>query len=683
MIRKHWPIMALALALVGVGLNLQAQAPTPKTPTPATTPSDFNAKELTARQQAIEQQYKAFTLNLLSLARKLKASTRVEDQDKAKTLEKAIELADKEGVDNKFTMLLRTLSKTGDLGINDLTKASGQQEDIIKVMSQILAIIQSDDELARIKAEKEALEKHLADLNGLIRGEKIVQARTESGKGDPNQLAKEQKKLAEETGKLADRMGAKKEDKGGDPKAGDAKGEQRDGGKGQEGKGTEKKDTDAAKGEASKPSEGKKDPMNGKPSEGAEAKPSKGPMDGQASEGKPSKGGEPKEGGEGKPSGSKPMGGGDPKDPKDPKDPMKKDEIAKNNKPAESRNKEDNKGEEKGAADKNGKPMDPKDAQAGDSKPSGGKPMSGDAQAGAPKPSQPGQSGQPSPPSPPSPSKPPAPGAESVKKAVPDEQNASDNLDKDNRAKAGEEQAKAIEKMEQARQELEKRLKQLREQELERLLANLEQRVGKMLAMQIEVKGATVTIDGQVQKNPDMKPRPVDFQNSQKQEDREAEIIGEADKAIELLRNEGSAVAFPAVFEEVRQDMARVKERLHNANVGIDTQELEQDIITVLTQMKDALKKAQQELGKQPPMPSDGMPPPDGPQLQKLLDEIAELKLIRQQQMIVNERTTRYGKRFQGEQAEELQIKKELKDLGDRQEKIEGMIHNLVTGKNK
>jgi len=36
---------------------------------------------------------------------------------------------------------------------------------------------------------------------------------------------------------------------------------------------------------------------------------------------------------------------------------------------------------------------------------------------------------------------------------------------------------------------------------------------------------------------------------------------------------------------------------------------LEDDIILVLTQMKDALKKAQQELSKQPPMPSDGMPP--------------------------------------------------------------------------
>ena len=117
------------------------------------------------------------------------------------------------------------------------------------------------------------------------------------------------------------------------------------------------------------------------------------------------------------------------------------------------------------------------------------------------------------------------------------------------------------------------------------------------------MKAATEAIHAQIQKHPEKKAQPVDFQNAQKQEDKEAEIIGEADKAIQLLQNEGSAVAFPAVFEEVRKDMLRVKERLHDANVGEDTQGIEQDIIDALTHMRDALKKAQQELGKTPPGP--------------------------------------------------------------------------------
>lgn len=661
MILRNWPASAFALAVFGVGLNATAQQPaapagTKPSPVAPVTP-DFNAKELAARQQAIEREYKAFTLKLVSLARKLKASPRVEDQDKAKTLEKAIELADKEAVDNKFTTLLRTLSNGNNIGINDLSKAAGQQDDIIKVMAQILAILNTDDELARIKAEREALERHRKELDSLIRGEKIIQSRNESGKGDKDQLAKEQAKLKERTDKLADAMGAPKSDKGGDPKGADPKGNPRDGGKGPEDKGGDKKDTDKPKGEAGKPG----DPKEPKPGMGGEGKPSSGP---------------PKEGGDSKP--SKPMSGGagEPKEGAKPQGDPKKDDIAKENKPAESRNKEDNKGDQKGSASAS-KPGEKSDAQAG-AKPSS---PSSSQQASSGKPSSGSPSGSP-PPSSPSPSKPPAPGADQVRKSIPDQNSSAENLEKDNRAKAGEDQANAIKKMEEAKLELEKRLKQLREQELERLLANLEQRVGKLLAMQIEVKSATTTIDGQIMKNPDQKPRPIDFQNSQKQEDREADIIAEADKTLELLRNEGSAVAFPAVFEEVRQDMVRVKERLHNANVGADSQALEQDIIDALSQMKDALKKAQQELGKSPPMPP-GDPPPSGDQLKKLLDEIAELKLIRQQQVTLNTRTTRYGERYKGEQAEDTQIKKELKDLGERQEKLEIMIHNMVTGKNK
>jgi hypothetical protein len=128
--------------------------------------------------------------------------------------------------------------------------------------------------------------------------------------------------------------------------------------------------------------------------------------------------------------------------------------------------------------------------------------------------------------------------------------------------------------------------------------------------------------------------------------------------------------------------MVRVKERLHDANVGEDTQAIEQDIIEALTHMRDALKKAQQELGKSPP---PGQPPnSDQPALQKLLDEIAELKLIRHLQVQVNERTKRYGNKTpMAEQSDDSQIKKELRDLGDRQDKLETMVNNIVTKKNQ
>src|SRR5205823_10711981 len=112
---------------------------------------------------------------------KLEKSDRIEDKDKAKALRRAIDLADKEGVDNRFTKLLSTLSNhAGNPSLSDINKASGENDDLIKVMKEILAILQSDDELARIKAEIDMLQKLLADLNGIIRGEKILDARANS-----------------------------------------------------------------------------------------------------------------------------------------------------------------------------------------------------------------------------------------------------------------------------------------------------------------------------------------------------------------------------------------------------------------------------------------------------------------------------------------------------------------------
>jgi len=419
----------------------------------------------------------------------------------------------------------------------------------------------------------------------------------------------------------------------GEPKEGDDTGEHKEDTK-------EAKADDRANGDPS-------DPMK---SDGAEGKAGKGPpMDGAGSRGAPK---------DGDAAGAKAKPG---------------DQTAgqKSDKPAEPRHREDSKGAGKG--DGSAQPGPKSDAQAGGK--GSGSPSPG-SPSGAPKPSG-GQAGNQQP----QPNQPKIPGSENVRGAVPDEENAAGALDENKRPKANDDLTKADEKLRQAREELEKRLKQLREQELERLLANLEARVNKMLAMQIEVKSATVAINEQLQKHPDKKAEPVDFQNAQKQEDKEAEIINEADKAIQLLQSEGSAVAFPAVFEEVRKDMFRVKERLHDANVGEDTQSIEQDIIEALTHMRDALKKAQQELGKPPP---PGQPPnSDQPQLQKLLDQIAELKMIRELQKQVNTRTKRYGEKYQGEQADDPQIKKELKDLGDRQERIETMVNNLATKKNQ
>jgi hypothetical protein len=93
--------------------------------------------------------------------------------------------------------------------------------------------------------------------------------------------------------------------------------------------------------------------------------------------------------------------------------------------------------------------------------------------------------------------------------------------------------------------------------------------------------------------------------------------------------------------------------------------------------MIEALKKAQQD------RQNGGQSGPSQPQDQKLIDLLAELKMIRAMQMRVNSRTRVYGEQYKGEQAEAPEIKTELNNLAQRQFKIFEVTNNIAKGKNK
>jgi hypothetical protein len=318
----------------------------------------------------------------------------------------------------------------------------------------------------------------------------------------------------------------------------------------------------------------------------------------------------------------------------------------------------------------------------GDAKPmpGGGMPMAG----GQPSQSKPG-GGQPSPgggqPSPGGPQPPKDPAQENVQQAVPDQQDAENEIKKNNNEQASGKQGDAIKKLEEALKELEKRLKQLREKELKQLLANLEERVGRMLRMQIEVYEATKRIDETVTKAGGKKT-PSEIQKAQAESDKEQAIVAEAEKALKLMEGEGSAVVFAGVLAQVKGDMEAVQRRLAEARVEKQTQAIEEDIIEQLTLMKEALKKAKQDLEKnegKSGMPGESPPPGD----KKLLDLINELKLVKSLQEQVNKRTAGYSKQDPGEQAKDPLVTAEVKQLSERQRVLQEMIHKIATQANQ
>src|SRR5207302_4876270 len=147
----------------------------------------------------------------------------------------------------------------------------------------------------------------------------------------------------------------------------------------------------------------------------------------------------------------------------------------------------------------------------------------------------------------------------------------------------------------------------------------LQARCEKMLAMQTLVLSGTEGIFKVVEAVADKQPTRQNKLDSLKLSDNEKDIVIEANKAIEMLEAEGSAVAFPEVFQQVRQDMMHVQRRLEITDVGVVTQAIEKDIIETLKEMIEALKKARQEMEAQKSPPSAG--PPPGPRDQKLLDQ--------------------------------------------------------------
>ena len=131
---------------------------------------------------------------------------------------------------------------------------------------------------------------------------------------------------------------------------------------------------------------------------------------------------------------------------------------------------------------------------------------------------------------------------------------------------AADEQREALKELEQAKAELERVLRQLREEELERTLTQLAARFRKMLELQNAVYEGTVRLD----RVPEAERDHDDEIEAARLSRQESQIVHEADKALLLLREEGSSVAFPEAVEQMRDDMQQVAERLAAVKVGDD-----------------------------------------------------------------------------------------------------------------
>lgn len=660
MVRRLPTFQSLSLAAM-VGLFALASVLTAQPPAPPAPALPTDGALVKRSQEENLKLFKRFSEEVLRLAQKWEKSDNADDKERAKSLRAALKLIEERGVEKLFKELIEGLGQKNLTG-TDFNNLLGKDRKLMEALEQILGVLETEDEAAALKRQIDDIKKAIAAIQELKRAQENLRARTDNPKGDPNKLAREQKDLAGKTQDVADALNknGKSDGKGGDAAGGkqDPKAEPKPETKPGDNTGETKPDTKESKSDG-KPNgaDGMGTPMAG-PSAG-DSKPGS-PMGGM---GKPMAGDKPGDpmGGEPKGGEPKPMGGS-------PMDPMG---GAQKPNPGDSKAQGTGKGDSKPSAGMPG----------GDAKPMGGDGMGGMGGMGQPSPGGSKGGGQPSPGGSQNPNKPRDPAGEQVQQAVPQQNGAEDDIKKGDPQEASKKQDKAIEQLQKALEELEKRLKQLREKELAKLLANLEERVARMLRMQQEVKTSTEGIHKTVVALGG-KAAVAEIQKSQAEADKESQIIAEAEKALKLMEGEGTAVVFAGVLAQVKGDMEAIQKRLNEARVGEDTQQIEQDVIDQLKMMLEALKKAKQELENKPsdPKPND---PNANKQNQKLIDLLNELKLVKALQEQVNKRTIMHNKQDPGEQSKDPLVQAELKQLAERQKVLQDMLHKIATQANQ
>ena len=270
---------------------------------------------------------------------------------------------------------------------------------------------------------------------------------------------------------------------------------------------------------------------------------------------------------------------------------------------------------------------------------------------------------------------------ERVQKARERMQKAEKNLREQKRKEAIEEQQQAEEELQQAIAELEKILMQLREEEIERTLVDLETRLKRMSEWETTIRQATEKLE---KLSGEDKDRQLEIQAS-KLSTEQLKVAMEGQRAMLLLKDEGSSQAFPEALEQVIGDAQLVVNRLVASDVSASTQSIQDEILGALDEMIESLQEVQKKRDEKKQQNQKQGPSDSGGQQQEesLVGKIAELRLIKTLQMRVNRRTGRLADESnQGEdligQVTDSRLQEELRELAKRQEKIQSVTRDIL-----
>jgi len=270
------------------------------------------------------------------------------------------------------------------------------------------------------------------------------------------------------------------------------------------------------------------------------------------------------------------------------------------------------------------------------------------------------------------------PGREELEEARQQMQRALEELDKLNREGSTDAQQEALANLEKVKARLEAILRQLREEEDELLLASLEARFQKLRKAQMQVNVETVRLAKTVAAD---RSRHDDRSIALSRDERE--IIVDAEKALNLLKEEGSSVAFPEAVEQMRDNMILVANQLNKGDTGNTTQLIEDLIVETLDEMILAMQQEMEKKKDKDQQKQQQRQQQQQDEEKALINELAELKMIRSLQNQINRMTREIGRELEGEQANNPAAKELTDKLSRRQKRLQDATYDLSTGKNR
>ncbi len=253
---------------------------------------------------------------------------------------------------------------------------------------------------------------------------------------------------------------------------------------------------------------------------------------------------------------------------------------------------------------------------------------------------------------------------------------AREKLDDADRRGARADQEKAVQDLETARAELEEILRQLREEEVERLLVQLETRVRLMLRAERGIQSAVNSLLA----NAAMSSRERQIEAVRISREQE-EVTAEAARALALVRDDGSAVAVPEALRQIHDDCVQAASRLARGDMTADSVGIVKDIVAGLEELLAAFEKSRQEQAERQQPAGQGRSAEPGEQ--PLVDKLAELKMLRSLQLRVNSRTQRFAQLLDegAERATQPELLEALARLAERQRAIERAARDIVAGR--